>query len=171
MNENTIIISYRLTANDYFRVLLWYQWKRIALTLGLVLFLILLFAFAYVKPAASEPYTRFPFYFTAVLSVVFVSLGSYITLSRQAKKLESISDEVELTAGPTRLEVTTSVSRSQMNWERLKKVVELDKYFVFFPQDNVYFVTPKACFDESGKLQGFRTILKAELGERASLKV
>lgn len=170
MSYSAITVRYRLTSSDYLRVLIWYQWKRIALVLGAVLFLMLLVGLSVIRPTQSEPYKRVPLYLAAVVAPIIVIFASYRGLLRQARKLESISEDVELRADPQELVLVTSSSASQTKWERFNKVVELDQYFVFFPQDNVFFVAPATSFEEAKLLDTFRAILNDSLGNKAKLK-
>ncbi len=165
-----VTIKYRLTANDYLRGLIWYQWKRMALIFPVVLFLMLLFGLAVLRPSSTDPYKRAPLYFAVVITPIFLVGFAYVGLRRQAAKMEAISEESELTASDSEMRVVTSSTDARMKWDRLKKVVEINKYFVFFPQDNVYFVVPKQRFVEANSIDEFRSLLKSGLDNRARLK-
>ena len=170
MSDLTAVGKYRLDAADYLRVLIWHQWKRVALVLVAVMFLMLLFGLAVVRPTSSDPYKRLPLYFAGVFTPIFVAVVSYLGLRRQAIKLEAISDDTELTASGSEMRVVTGSTDSRMKWDRLNKVVEINEYFVFFPQDNVFFVVPKEGFADTNSLEKFRSILKSGLANRARLK-
>ena len=166
----TVVAQYRLTAKDYLRVLIWYQWKRVALIFGVVLFLMLLLGLAVLRPTPSDPYKRTPLYFAVVITPIFLAGVAYVGLLRQASKLEAISEDTELTASGSEMRLITGSTDSRTKWDRFHKVVEINGYFVFFPQDNVFFVVPKEGFADTNTLEKFRSILKSGFADRARLK-
>ena len=170
MAKDSITIEFRPTAADYKRVLLWYQWKRLAIILGAVMVLMFGFGLAVIKPTPTEPNKSLPLYFALFVSPVFIGFLMYRGIARQAKKIEAISDDTTFTFDRDGLEMQTALASAVVKWERFSKVIENSKYLVFFPQENIFYVVPKDSFRSKQELDVVKSILFERLGSKAKLK-
>lgn len=137
--------------------------------LGIVLVGLLIAGVAFVRPTSSEPNKRLPIYFAMVLTPVVILVVTYRGISRQAKKLESITEETTFTFTADGLQSDSLSSKSRTNWERFNKVVETRDHFVFFPQESVFFIAPKSSFESDEDLEEFRKLLRNTVGEKVRL--
>lgn len=169
--DATILAKYRLTGADYRRVLFWHQWKRTAITIGITILVVFFAGISFVKPTEMEPYKRLPIYLAIAIIPIFVTFGFYRGILRRAKKLEKISDETRSAFTNEGLEFVTALSSSSVKWERFNKIVEIGDYFVFFPQDDVFFIVPKRGFENTKSINDLKSIFKDKLGDKAKLRI
>jgi hypothetical protein len=169
-SEQEITVRFHPSAADYRKVLIWYRWKRQAVIFAIVLVGLLMTGLAFVTPTAAEPYKRLPIYLGVILTPIVCVFVAYLGVRKQARKLEVISEDTEFTFTRDGLHSRTSMSESTIKWERFDKVVETSKYFVFFPQHNVFYMVPKGNFDGDSQLMNFRSIVRDSLGDRAKLQ-
>src|SRR5580765_4831426 len=94
MSENERSVQFKPTAEDYRRVLIWYQWRRVVIIMAVVLVIVFFLAFYLTNSKPSDPNRDIrPAALAALVFIPFFILGSlYWGIRRQAKKIASISE-------------------------------------------------------------------------------
>lgn len=172
MNENGITVKYTPTSSDFVRILIWYRWKRLAITFGIVL-VVLFFITIYLANAKSKtqnPDAVQTLVITMIISPLVVTGLTYLSIRRQAKKIEASAQASEVIFETDGIKMITPNASSESKWERYQKVFETKRDFIFFPQHNIFFGIPKRHFADGVEIGRLREILKQGLGKKAKLR-
>lgn len=175
MADQIIEVRYEATAEDYRRVLFWYQWKRLlvvatayVLAIGLIVFVL-----GYGAGGPTDLIEgRAPtvvFIFLLMLPLL-IGVSGYFGIWRQAEKTAKITEPATATFRDTGIKIETPSSTTERVWEKFSKVYETKLDFIFFPFENVFYMIPKRYFGNERELGLVQDILRAGLGNRAKLK-
>jgi hypothetical protein len=106
-----------------------------------------------------------------VVGIALLVPGSVYWGTVQAyRKLKPEQLRKEFRFSSSALSVEDGLSRGDIAWQAIPKVVETDRALLLFLQDHVYHLVPRRAFASPADLTTARHILKAALGERAQLK-
>ncbi len=136
-----------------------------------VLFLLLLITiyFANTKSETQNPDAVQTLIISMIISPLVWTGLSYVSIRRQAKKIEASAEPAELIFENDGIKTITPSASSETKWERYHKAFETKNDFIFFPQHNIFFGVPKHYFDD-GEVVRLREILKSGLGDKAKLR-
>ena len=175
MMKNDIKVEVKCNAEDYRRVLFWYQWKR-HLSIGVIWLLIVFIALYTVGSGAGCIWLltnkTAPYEFFALLLALplMTSINFYFGIWRRAKKIAQISGLLTVTFSENGVKSDAELASSERSWKKFDKVYETKKEFIFFPQDNVFYTIPFRFFLGDSQLQDMKSILREKLGKRAKLR-
>lgn len=174
-SQQKVEVEVNAKAADYRRILFWYHWKR--LVLAGFLWLIIFPAFIWVlglssgvNPFSSENNSPLLILTVFGLLPVLVGFSVYFSIWRQAKKIERISEKAIFVFDENGLKTKSESSSSQMKWDRLAKICETKKDFIFFQQENIFYTVPKISFQNDEQIDDFKKLTREKLGEKAKLK-
>lgn len=68
--------------------------------------------------------------------------------------------------------LATTAKSSSVNvlWNTIQRVRELKEDFLFYPQENIFYVVPKRFFQSELQIQRFRELVLEQLGSKAKLR-
>jgi hypothetical protein len=102
-----------------------------------------------------------------LIAVLLFEWGIYSGAKRSA---EAVKGKIQYSFSRQGFAAFSPVAQSRNDWESLSKVEEKKKDFLFYPQENVFFIIPKNSFQDAEQTARFRRILQETLGEKARLK-
>ncbi|HRI03722.1 MAG TPA: YcxB family protein [Pyrinomonadaceae bacterium] len=172
MSNTEIRIQYTPTSSDFIRILIWYRWKRTAITLGVVLIFLWFFTFylAAVKTNIQDSGVVPTLLLTTIILPLALATITYLSIRRQAKKIEATAQPTEVVFEEDGIKTITPNSSTEARWERYEKVCETKSDFIFFPQHNIFFGVPKRYFSNDREVERLREILKQRMGRKATLR-
>jgi len=175
MPDQIIEVHYETTAEDYRRVLFWYQWKRLVivaiayiLAVGLILSVLSYGAGGPTNLTEGRAPTM-AFIFLLMLPLL-MGISGFYGIWRQAGKTAKLTEPATATFRDAGINIVTPSSKSETVWDRFAKVYETKSDLIFFPFENVFYIIPKRCFSDKRELELVKYILRAGLGIRAKLK-
>lgn len=176
MDEKIIEIEVVNTAHDYRRVLFQQQWKRIILIAIIYLLIIVPTLWLTMFGAGANPSESKSNDILIVMSLfgilpILMAVSIYFGVWKQAEKVSKVIEKATYTFSEQCIVAVTDSSFSQVNWNRLSKIRETEKDFVFYPQENVFFVIPKRFFQNEKQISNFRKLVNEKLGDKAKLRI
>jgi len=175
MNGEKIEIVVLNTRDDYRRVLFQQQWKRIVLIAVVYLIIIVPTLWLTMFGAGANPFdakNKDPLIVMTLFGIlpVLMIVSLYFGVWKQAKKIANITEKATFLFNEQGLKTLAESTSSQMNWERFNKIKETDQDFIFYPQENVFFVVPKRFYQDQNQIDNFRKLVNEKLGSKAKLK-
>lgn len=171
MTEASISIQYKPLAEDYQRVLIRYQRARLIIIASVVILIAgSLFMWALnSKPKDPNNDKRPVIYLTTIVVPLFVLGALFWGIRKQAKRIEESAEDSRYTFDELGMDMLNENASASMKWQRFTKVVETKTDFLFFPQEGVFFVTPKRVFQTEDQVSHLKSLLRSCLGDRAKL--
>ena len=175
MNEKRIEIDVVNTVQDYRRVLFQQQWKRVVLIAIVYLIIIVPTIWLTMFGAGANPFeskSNDPLIVMSLFGIlpILMAISIYFGVWRQADKISKIIERAKFTFTEQGLESVTESSSSQMDWNRFSKIRETKDDFIFYPQENIFFVIPKRFYQDKVQIDNFRELIREKLGKKAKLK-
>lgn len=175
MNEEDIEIEVVNTTQDYRRVLFQQQWKRVVLIAIVYLIIVIPMFWLTMFGAGANPFESKNKDILIVISLfgilpILMAISIYFGVWKQAEKVSKIITRAKYTFTEQGLQAITDSSSSQMDWNRLSKIKETKKDFIFYPQENVFFVIPKRFYQDQFQIGSFRKLIVEKLGEKAKVR-
>lgn len=176
-SERKIEIQIDVKAEDYRRVLFWYNRVKISVfVIGIIVaipFLIWFLLFVegtdLIDAENRDLFSKVVFYGMFVFLPVYLGLILFSIL-RQSKTLASISEITPLVFDENGLESKAVSMNTKSNWERIAKICETKTDFVIFPQENIFYPIPKRFFKSELQIIDFKKLVLNMLAEKAQLK-
>jgi hypothetical protein len=171
MAENkNIEVEYLATAKDYRRVLLWYRWKRLALTIAIAVLIgiPILYAAFFSADTDNRP-PGIVLWFLLILPLLVLA-SFYWGIWRQAEKIEKVFEPVKVVFSADGMESAGELSSAGMDWDQFYKIYETKNDFIFFPEKKIFYTIPKRFFDGQNSVVRFRELLREKLDRRAKLQ-
>jgi hypothetical protein len=163
------------TAQDYRRILFQQHWKRVAL-IGIVwLIIIVPTIWLTMFGAGANPFeakSNDPLIVMSLFGIlpILMTISLYFGVWRQAVKTAEITERTIFIFSDQGLKTETETYSSNMKWNRFSKVKETKTDFIFYPQENVFFVIPKRFYQNSIQIDTFKRLVSDKLGTKANLK-
>jgi hypothetical protein len=169
--ENKIIeVEYLATAKDYRRVLIWYRWKRLAITIAVAVLVgipILYSAFFSTDIGGRPP--GMVLWFLLILPLLVLAVF-YWGISRQAERIEKIFEPAKVVFTEEGMESAGDSSSARMDWDDFYKIYETKQDFIFFPEKKIFYAIPKRFFADQNLVARFRELLREKMGSSARLQ-
>ena len=172
MEGRNISLWGKPTTEDFRRVLFWYRWKRLAISLFGLIFVFGLVTVYLVNTRPQDPSTdrRFIAYILFAIVPAFVVMQSYVTIRRNASKLAALSQGTQYKFDEDGVESIGLAASGRMDWDRYIKVIETANDFIFFPQENLFYPVPKRFFEGEAQIAELRSLIAEKLGSKAKLQ-
>lgn len=176
-NTRKIEIDVDVKAEDYRRVLFWYNRIKIfALATGIFITTpAIIWLLVFVEGANKidsknrDIFSTVIFYGLFVLLPIFLAIILY-SICKQSKKLASISEAVNFVFDANGLESKAESTTTKSSWERFAKICETKTDFIFFPQENIFYPIPKRFFKSENQIDDLKKLVKEKLGKKAKLQ-
>lgn len=160
-----------LEFKDFWEVLFWQTVKSfwIMYLLTFVISIPMLIVYPYLlltSPNAKlSPAVIFPL--LPLLTVLFTQWSIYSSAKRS---IDAVKGKSQWLLSDEGFKVFTAVARSDNSWESLEKVEEKKNHFLLYPQNDVFMIIPKRFFQGEKRIQEFRELVIANLGNKAKLR-
>lgn len=155
---------------DLIRANLWFTYSQPAMKFSLVM------AVLSVPVSASLPFwADVPswFWLVPIGLVVLYALTPLLVIYSTKQTYEGVKDfqkNVQYIFGELNYEASDGKSSSIVSWESIQKAVESKHSFNLFISSKLFVVIPRRCLKTRDDVVHFRSILRAALGDKASLK-
>ena len=176
-NEQKIEIQIDVRAEDYRRVLFWYNRSKIfALTAVLLLAVPFIIWFVvFVEGTSRIDSSQRNFFEIAIFYGMFALVPIFlaiilISIWTQSRKLAAISEVATFIFDDEGLKSNAKSTTTKSNWERFAKICETKTDFIFFPQENIFYPIPKRFFQNNKQIRNFKNLIREKLGKKAKLR-
>jgi hypothetical protein len=106
----------------------------------------------------------FPLKWTLVLALLFVFIVPLLAAGRVMRN-ERVQRGVGYQFSDTGIHLETSVSKTDLSWAAIRRVIELRSAFLVFTSPNIAFMLPRRCFDSAQAVTDLRELFRAKVAK------
>ena len=104
----------------------------------------------------------FPLKWTLVLALLFVFVVSLFS-ARRVMRNERVQRGVSYQFSDAGIHLETSVSKTDLSWAAILRVIELRSEFLVFTSPHTAFMLPRRCFDRAQAVTDLRELFRANV--------
>jgi hypothetical protein len=104
----------------------------------------------------------FPLKWTLVLALLFVFIVPLLA-ARRVMRNEQVQRGVSYQLSDAGIHLETSISKTDLSWAAIRRVIELRSAFLVFTSPNIAFMLPRRCFDSAQAATTLRELFRAQV--------